>query len=130
MAADPCCDDIVGGEVYITMGDRRFEATADVVITPRRQEREAKLTNGGRLMVTERAVPYLAEITFVNQCGGDPLKLWDSRCHTDITVIEKSRGFRHLFSKASIVGNPKVNLSTGEVQGITVAADKYVRTQQ
>lgn len=124
--ADACCDTIVGGQIYITVEDKIFEATGDVEIDPSRTEREAGVSANGRLSVTERAVPQMARITFLNFCGdSDPMQLWNYRCNMDITVVEASRGIRHLFTKASVVGKPTKNLSNGQVSGMEFATDKY-----
>jgi hypothetical protein len=125
MAGTACCDVIIGGEIYIVVGDQRFEAMGDVTITPASVEREANASSGGRLVVTETARPARATITFANLCDADPVAIFNARCHVDVTVIEKSRGFRHLFTKSAVVGTPEINLSTGEVSGIEIATDNY-----
>jgi len=122
---DPCCDTIIGGLVYIQMGARRYEAMADVTILPDPVERSADASQGGRLYTTERAKPARARMNFANYCNADPGDIFAARCHADITIVEKSRGFRHMFSKSSIVGTREINLSTGEVQGIEIATDRY-----
>lgn len=123
--ADVCCDTIVGGRVYVSNGDSRWEATGDVTIMPRTVERTADASSGGRMFVTEKAVPARARMDFLNYCNADPLDLFDARCHVDVTIVEMDRGFRHLFTKAAIVGNIEKNLSTGVVTGIEIATDRY-----
>lgn len=126
--ADPCCDRIIGGEIYITVGDRVFEAIGDVEIDPTRVEREANATANGRFYAIARAVPQMARITFANFCGdSDPMQMWDIACDMDITIVEKTRGIRHLFTRASVVGKPTQNLSTGQVSGMKIATDQYSR---
>lgn len=125
--ANVCCDDVVGGMVYITVGSLRFEGMGEAKIDPRTVERTAEASAGGRLVVTERAKPAMAEVSFVNHCDADPVDLFDLRCHVDVTVVELSRGFRHLFTSASVVGTPQINLATGEVSGLRIAAIQYNR---
>lgn len=127
--ADVCCDDIVGGEVYITWGDKRYEAIGDVNILPARISREANATQGGRMYGVE--TPQLARVrlsALANHCDADPMELFGARCKADITVVEKSRGFRHLFTESLCVGEPDINLVTGEVTGMEFASDSYSRT--
>lgn len=125
--ADQYADDIVGGEVYIIVGDRRFEGMGDAKIQPRRREMTAGASSGGRLYGTEKAQPARAEISFVNHANADPLDVFDLRAHVDVTFVEKSRGIRHLFTKSLIEGTPEINLATGEVTGLRIATDQYSR---
>lgn len=126
--ADACCNTIIGGEVYIVQGDRRFEALGDVTLNTTQVARTGKTTSAGRLVVTEESRPARAKITFANHCDADPLELFDMRCSVNVTVVEKSRGFRHLFTNASLVGDPENNLSNGEVSGIEIVTDAYAKT--
>jgi len=124
---DPCCDTVIGGEIYVVAGDKRYEGMGDATILPASVERTAAASSGGRLVVTEAAVPATARIDFANLCDADPLELQTLRCKVDVTVVEKSRGFRHLFTQAVIVGRPEVNLATGVVSGLEIASDQYSR---
>lgn len=126
--ADPCCDTVIGGKVYVSMGDRRFEGLGEATIHPRPVERSHGATSGGRLWVTEEARAPDAEISFANHCDADPLDLFDARCQVDVTFVEDSRGIRHLFTRASVVGWPEINLATGEVSGLLIVTDNYSRS--
>lgn len=120
--ADMCCDDIVGGLIFVTVGSLRFEGMGEAKIRPETIERSAEASAGGRLVVTEKAVPAEAELSFVNHCDSNPIDLYRARCHVDVAVVEQSRGIRHLFSRATIIGRPEVNLATGEVSGLRIAS--------
>lgn len=128
MALDPCCDRISGGLVYISVGDKRFEGAGDVRIFPRTVAREASASSGGRLVVVERAVPARVILDMVRLCDADGLDLYDQRCDIDVTVVEKSRGVRHLFTKSAAVGEPEENLSTGVLSGVEFSTDQYTKS--
>lgn len=123
--ADPCCDVFVGGIIFVSVGDQRFEGMGEAKIRPRTVERTAGATEGGRLWVTEKAVPAQAELNFVNLCDADPLDLFDARCGIDVTIVDQTRGFRHLFSQSVVVGTPEINVTTGEVSGLKIASVHY-----
>lgn len=137
MAQDPCCNDIIGGEVFITArfpqsaggGFARYEGMGDVNIEPTRVERTATATSGGSIAVTETPRPARAILSFVNRCSSNPMRLFKGRCQVDVTVVEKSRGFQHDFTNALIVGLPRVNLTTGEITGMEIATDEYSTSQ-
>lgn len=120
--ADSCCEDIVGGMIYIMAGSLRYEGTGDITIRPAHVERDAAATSGGRLAATERAMLAEAEFSFVNHCDADPMELFNGRCKLDIVIVEQSRNIRHYFNGAIMVGRPNINLSTGEFSGVRIVA--------
>ena len=124
--ADACSERIIGGEVYISVGDTIFEAMGDVTIDPTTIEREASAS--GKTVVTEKSKPARFSCDLSNISGQrDPMILWDARCAVDVTVVEKGRGIRHLFTNCTIVGSPSINLSTGTVSGLEGVTDSYSR---
>ena len=126
--ANACSERIIGGEVYISVGDTIFEAMGDVTINPTTIERTAAATAGGKTVVTEQSKPATFSCDFANISGNrDPMILWEARCNIDVSVVEKGRDVRHLFTNCTIVGNPSVNLSTGALTGIEGATDNYSR---
>jgi len=136
---NPCCNDVIGGEVYITAKFSSvgasgggiqgnfvtYEGIGEIRIQPSKVTRTAGATSGGRLWVTEAARPVRALMTFANRCEQDPMRLFMERCEIAITIVEKSRGFWHFLTRAVIVGDPEKNLSTGEITGMEIAADNY-----
>lgn len=124
---DDIARDIIGGEVYFVVGDKRYESMADVKIRPRRRELTAGATSAGRMYGTEKARLVEAEITFANHGDAVPMEVFDLR-RANITIVEKSRNVRHLMTDALVVGTPDQNLQTGEVTGISFATDKYTVT--
>jgi hypothetical protein len=124
---DRCCDQIVGGHVYVVLGDMRFDVAGETILRPGGSEREAFASSGGRMYGIERAVLTEAEITFLNACDADPDLIWNARCKAQVTIVEDSRGYRHMFTDAMIVGRPEKNLQTGEVTGMRITTDRYQR---
>lgn len=41
------------------------------------------------------------------------------------TIVEQDNGRTHLFTGARLVGSPKVNISTGEVDGLRIVGGNY-----
>jgi hypothetical protein len=148
MALPDCCDDIVGGEVYITAkfqaghgsgggggpggqggGDEnapvQFEGMGEVRIQPSRVTRASGASSGGAVWITETARPVKVLMSYINRCSHDPMQLFMQRCLVDISVIEKSRGFTHIFNSAHVTGDPEKNLTTGEITGIELVGGSY-----
>ncbi len=46
----------------------------------------------------------------------------------NVTFAEEFSGVTHYYTDAFLVGDPQINRQTGEVTGITGAAEKYSRT--
>lgn len=126
---DPCCNQVVGGKVYVSADDQRWEASGDVTIEPSNVSRELGATPSGRLTVVETAKPFRATLDMFNFCKNDPLELFKRRCGLNFTVVEKSRGFMHLFTNASVGGTPSINLQSGVISGIEIASDQYSRIE-
>jgi len=128
--ADVCSERIIGAEVYLSVGDTIFEAMGDVSIDPTKTEREAAATAGGKAVVTEKSKPAKFSCDFANISGArDPMILWQARCGVDVTVVEKGRNVRHLFTNCTIVGTPQINLSSGVVSGMEGVTDSYNKTE-
>jgi hypothetical protein len=135
MALDPCCDVIIGGEIYITAvfngpgaaggqgqggGAGRYEAMGEVRIQPSALERTAGASSAGAVWVTEVSRPVRAILTFANRCSNNPMRMYCERCKIHIDIVEKSRGVTHSMTDCVTVGLPEVNLNTGEISGIEI----------
>lgn len=68
-----------------------------------------------------------AEITFADR-GLDHNKMMQSD-RFNVTFIEESTGVTHYFTRAFLVGDPVKNRITGEVTGISIAAEAYRKTE-
>jgi hypothetical protein len=131
--SDPCCNDIIGGEIFLTArfpdgGVGHYEGLGDIQIDTSQMRRNDGASSGGSLWVTEVPMPARVIMTFVNRCNSNkrPMRLFHARCRVDVTVVEKSRGLQHDFIGCAIVGMPRQNLSNGEVSGMEIVTDTYV----
>lgn len=132
---EACCNDIIGGEVYITARFRggtgtqgnfvTYEGIGEIRLQPSKVSRASGATSAGRIWVTEAARPVRAIMTYANRCDADPMRLFMERCDLDITIVEKSRGIWHYMMRAIVSGDVEKNLSTGEISGIEIIADNY-----
>ena len=127
MALDPCCDQIAGGRISISVADQVFEGRGDCEIEPRFEEREAGMTSSGKMYGIVRAKTAKCEIPYANLCERDPLDLWDMRCKVNVNIVEMDRGWPHIFTDALITGTPKLNAATGEMTGLVIETDLYKR---
>lgn len=48
----------------------------------------------------------------------------------NVTILEIDRGVLHQFSNAKVIGEPSINFENGEVSGLSIATDSYLRTKQ
>jgi hypothetical protein len=129
---ETCCNDIIGGEIYIlarfhnnvgAVGDPgspvvRYEGMGDVRLQPSGVSRTAGATTGGSEWVTEQARPVRLLMNYANRCEHDPMRLFMERCEIDLTVVERTRGIWHRLTHVKSVGDVEKNLSTGEITGI------------
>lgn len=121
---DNCCNNF-GGRIYIEAnGVRLPPAEGDISIMPTNIVRSALSNQDGSLAVQSKPKPFSANFTFRKPCHKDWLALFFS-CGGNITIVEESNGRSHLFTRAVMVGDPQVNLSNGEVSGISIAAEDY-----
>lgn len=121
---DLCCNNF-GGRIFIEVDGKRLKpAEADITLSPVNVVRSAMSNQDGSLAVQAKPKPYSANFTFRKPCEKGWLDLF-FKCGGNITIVEDTNNRSHLFSRAVLVGDPQVNLSNGEVSGITVAAEDY-----
>lgn len=121
--AEPCCTSF-GGRITIDIDGDRFSARGDVTIEPTNSEVTADANHDGTpfFMVKPRLYSFAA--TFSNPCG----LRWSgkmAKCRMNVTIVEEDNNRTHLFTGARLVGRPSVNISTGEVSGVSGATDRY-----
>ena len=132
----PSSPPIVGGRIYITwyggtsgVADTRslsrVEASGSMKIKATGERRDAKVTNSGRLVGTVEATANTWEVDLWNIQGNDPMAMWRSRCHVNVTVVEQDTGRRHIFSDGYVFGEPEYDPSTGVITGMKFASDNY-----
>lgn len=65
------------------------------------------------------------DLTFADK-GLDHEKLMTSP-RFDVTFVEDFTGVTHLFSQTFFIGEPTSDRGNGEVSGMTIAAEQYIR---
>lgn len=124
--ADDCCNSF-GGRIVIEIDGVRYPPTeADVSIDPTNMEVEAMPNQDGSMARLVHVRLYGAEFTLRNSCG----IVWDAamaKCKVNVSIVEETTQRQHLFTGATIVGRPKLNLSNGEVSGLSIAGPAYKR---
>jgi hypothetical protein len=122
--ADDCCNSF-GGRVSITVdGAAMTPSDADITIDPTNISVEAKANQDGSACYMAKPKLYAAEIKFRNGCG---IK-WDNslrKCSINATIVEEDNNRTHLYTAARFTGEPKLNLSTGEIDGIKIEGAQY-----
>jgi hypothetical protein len=120
---EDCCYEF-GGRISIEVDGTFYRARGDISLMPSNVEVAAEAHQDGTMFSTSKPRLYGAEMSFSQPCG----LVWDEalrKCRVNVTIVEESNNRTHLFTKARIVGNPKLNLSTGEVSGVSIAAAIY-----
>ncbi|MCB1452401.1 MAG: phage tail tube protein [Rhizobiaceae bacterium] len=122
--ADNCCDSF-GGIVSITVdGERLTPTEAEITLEVANTEIEHKANQDGSPCYMAKPKLYVADIKFRNGCG----IAWSEKlrkCKIDVTIAEEDNARTHMFTGARFVGTPKLNLSTGEVDGVMIAGPNY-----
>lgn len=95
-------------------------------LNPSRYSIEAVANQDGSVDRTATVMPARAELNFADR-GVDYDALMRS-ARFDITFIEDFSGVTHYFTSAFAQGDPQTNRQTGEVTGLTIAAEKYSRS--
>jgi hypothetical protein len=78
----------------------------------------------GSACYTAKPKLYGVEVNFRSGCG---IK-WDDKlrkCKIDATIVEEDNARTHIFTGARFTGEPKTNLSTGEVTGVKIEGPQY-----
>lgn len=88
---------------------------------------EAVTNQDGSVDRTMTPTARRAEITFADR-GLDYDRLMKSD-RFNVTFIEENTGVTHFFTRAFLVGEPVKNRITGEVTGISIAAEAYRKTE-
>ncbi|NLS02321.1 hypothetical protein HGP14_02915 [Rhizobium sp. P32RR-XVIII] len=93
---------------------------------PSGQSNEAVVNQDGSVDRVGTVQARRAEISFADK-GLDYDALMKSR-RFNVTMIEEFSGVTHYYTDAFIVGDPQTNRMNGEVTGLTIAAEKYNRS--
>lgn len=115
-----CCY-AAGGLVRITANGQRWSARSSVTVEPINFERSVNSNQDGTIFVTTKPVPATAEIVLSDSCG---MRIEDIMgCPIDVTIELINVRRRYLFTKAVVVGRPKIDTETGAISGLTITAN-------
>lgn len=119
-----------GGRVSTVIDGVSYSARGVITLDPSNIEVSVESNSDGSNYRTVKAKPRMASITFdrfVDQ-NGRPMR-WDEgimlRQNIPFTFIEQDTNVTHLLTNGCFTGKPEMDLSTGEVSGVGIAADKY-----
>lgn len=122
--ADDCCNSF-GGRISITVdGAPMTPSEADITLDPTNISVEGKANQDGSACYTAKPKLYGADVKFRNGCG----IMWDARlrkCSINATIVEEDNSRTHIFTAARFTGEPKLNMSTGEIDGVKIEGSRY-----
>lgn len=115
-----CCY-AAGGRVRITANGKTWAARSSVTVEPINFERKVESNQDGSIFVTTKPMPATAEIVLSDSCD---MVLEDvMACPLDVTIELTDVRRRYLFTKAVVVGRPKIDTETGAISGLTITAN-------
>lgn len=122
--SDPC-DNSFGGRISISVdGDRFTPSDAEITLDPTNISVDAKANQDGSACYMAKPKLFAAEIKFRDGSGiiwNDQLR----KCSINATISEDDNNRTHIFTSARFTGEPKINLSTGEVEGVKIEGSQY-----
>lgn len=114
-----CCY-AAGGLVRITANGQLWSARSSVTVEPINFERTVASNQDGTIYTTTKPMPATAEIVLSDSCD---MKIEDiMSCPLDVTIELTQVRRRYMFTKAVIVGRPKIDTETGAISGLTVTS--------
>jgi hypothetical protein len=116
-----------GGTIDVRLSTgATFSLRGTLNMNPSRISIEAVANQDGSVDRTGTVQPARAELNFADRGINYDELMRSSRFN--VTFIEDFSGVTHYFTDAFTVGDPQINRQNGEVSGISIAAEKYSRT--
>ena len=113
----------------------RYSPRGKASISPSGLAHATNVNHDGTVSRSTMAKPVRAELTFDRGVAGSGFARpkWDSAFMTPfyrITIAETDAGVMHIFTNASIIGEPILDTETGEISGLSVetSASDYLQT--
>lgn len=120
-----------GGRVSTVIGGVAYSARGVIKLSPSNMSVSAGVNQDGSLFRNVAPKARTAEITFdrwLTDANGQPMK-WNEDIlkltNLGITFVEQDTDVTHVMSGGFFVGDPSMDTSTGEVDGLSLAADSY-----
>ena len=124
-----------GGRIEISFNGSRYSPRGKATIKPAGLQHSGVANHDGTAARTTVAKLVEADLTFDRGSAQNNTARpkWDSgfmQPFYGVTIKETDVGVMHIFSNASIIGDPALDTETGEVTGLTIqcAAADYVQT--
>lgn len=119
-----------GGRVSTVIGGVAYSARGVITLDPSNIEVTGGVNQDGSLYRTVAPKARTAELTFDRFVDNDGVPLrWSEnimlQVNLGITFVEQDTGLTHILSGGFFTGKPTMDLSTGEVSGLSLAADSY-----
>lgn len=118
-----------GGRVSMVIDGVTYSARGVIKLNKANQSNESGVNQDGTLYRTVKPKARTAECTFdrfVRQSDGTSL-IWDENVlamtNMQVTFTETDGGQQHIMTGAFWVGDPGEDLSSGEIDGMSLAAD-------
>jgi hypothetical protein len=120
-----------GGRVSTVINGVQFSSrNANIKLDPSNMNVSVASNGDGTNYRTVEATPRTAEISFdrLVDYNGTPLK-WDESVmrmvNMSVTFVEQDTNITHLLTNACFTGKPSLDMGTGEISGVGIAADTY-----
>lgn len=123
-----------GGRITITIGGVRYSPRGKATIKPSQLMHAVQTNHDGTISRSTTAKPAAADLTFDRgkPSSGAQRPKWDQAFMApfyDVTIAETDVGVLHVFTGASVIGEPVIDTETGEVTGLSIATDNYTQTR-
>jgi hypothetical protein len=120
-----------GGRVSVTINGVNYAARGVIKLMPSNMSVSAGVNQDGTVYRTVAPKARTAELTFdrfVATSDGSPM-VWNETIFKTTgfgcTFIEDDTNVTHMLSGAFFTGDPNLDTSTGEVDGVGIAAESY-----
>lgn len=119
-----------GGRTRVTINGQTYSCRTAPNIRPARMQNQSYTNHDGSVTFGTMPQPAAAEFSFdVGPAGVDKFNETLMMGFHAITILEVDRGVLHQFTNARIIGEPSINTETGEVSGLSIQTDSYLRTR-
>lgn len=119
-----------GGRTRVTINGQTYSCRSAPNIRPARLQNSSYTNHDGSVSFGTMPKPAAAEFSFdVGPAGLDRFNESLMTGFLSITILEIDRGVLHQFTNSRMIGEPSINTETGEVSGLSIETDSYLRTK-
>ena len=118
-----------GGRItFEFVGKRIPPCDGDIILDPALREVDPKANQDGSAAYMMKPTLASAKIKLRNANGidWDAIMLQIGNC----TIVEEDNGRTHLFTATRLTGKPDINLTSGEVDGLSITGGTYTKLDQ